>query len=607
METTGVESIITPAQGDAASEKLSNGAKSKLRPTFMDDETAYLVEQVAGEVMEECRKELMMRFRFFSAALWRMPHEIEPEVPPVATDGEKLYFEPLGAIYTYRREPSRLVRTYLHSILHCIFRHPFETGNFSPRAWSLACDILVESVALEMCAERFSCAGDGTRRGAIENLSGRLGGLSPKALGRCIEESYEKAEEEQDGVWSMTREDLLSPDELKLYEQLFTFDGHRRWAINYETLDNGQAEGDDDEGTPDFSRTSEEQYHDVKNPQEDVDSDEPDDDDGGAREQDQVPPSQDAADEQVRDDGMQHGDDEATSGQDPDQESQPAQTSEVDSAEHDELSQENGAGAAGSALASAISDEDSREKAREEWEDIAKQVEIDLAAHADQWGKEAGKLSTALQIANRKKYDYAAFLRKFCVMAEDMKVNDDEFDYIYYTYGLDVFGNMPLVEPLEYMECERVREFVIAIDTSGSCSGELVCKFIQRTYDILKESETFASEVNIHIVQCDARVQQDTKITNTRDLDKYLSEFRVYGLGGTDFRPVFEYVEALRERGEFENLQGLVYFTDGQGTYPSRKPPYDAAFVFLNDAASWVRVPPWAMKVVMDEEDIREL
>ncbi len=605
METIGVESVVTPAQRDAAREKVSSGAKSKLRPTFMDDETAYLVEQVASEVMEECRKELMMRFRFFSAALWRMPHEIEPEVPPVATDGEKLYFEPLGAIYTYRREPARLVRTYLHSILHCIFRHPFETGSFSARAWSLACDILVESVALEMCEERFACEGDGTRRAAIENLAARLGGLAPKVLGRCIEESYEKAAEEQDGVWSMTRDDLLSPDELTLYEQLFTFDGHRRWAINYESLVDGQAEGDADEGTPDFSRTSEEQYQDVTNPQRDTSQDRNDDDeDGGAQEQDQEAPPQDAADEQGSGGDVQQGDDAAEAGQAAEQEPQPAR--ESDTAEQDAVP-EGGTSLPGAGQLSAISDEESREQAREEWEDIAKQVEMDLAAHADQWGKEAGKLSAVLQIANRKKYDYAEFLRKFCVMAEDMKVNDDEFDYIYYTYGLDVFGNMPLVEPLEYMECERVREFVIAIDTSGSCSGELVCKFIQRTYDILKESETFASEVNIHIVQCDARVQQDTKITNLRDLDKYLSDFRVYGLGGTDFRPVFEYVEVLRERGEFENLQGLVYFTDGQGTYPSKKPPYDAAFVFLSDTASRVRVPPWAMKVVMDEEDIREL
>lgn len=33
-----------------------------------------------------------------------------------------------------------------------------------------------------------------------------------------------------------------------------------------------------------------------------------------------------------------------------------------------------------------------------------------------------------LAAANREKYDYTAFLKKFAVMGEVMKINDDEFD-----------------------------------------------------------------------------------------------------------------------------------------------------------------------------------
>ena len=33
------------------------------------------------------------------------------------------------------------------------------------------------------------------------------------------------------------------------------------------------------------------------------------------------------------------------------------------------------------------------------------------------------------------------------------------------------YGNLPLIEPLEYRETKKVREFVIAIDTSASCRG----------------------------------------------------------------------------------------------------------------------------------------
>ena len=50
---------------------------------------------------------------------------------------------------------------------------------------------------------------------------------------------------------------------------------------------------------------------------------------------------------------------------------------------------------------------------------------------------------------NHEKCDYAEFLNKFMVMGETMQINDDEFDYIFYTYGLQLYKNMPLIEPLE--------------------------------------------------------------------------------------------------------------------------------------------------------------
>ena len=68
----------------------------------------------------------------------------------------------------------------------------------------------------------------------------------------------------------------------------------------------------------------------------------------------------------------------------------------------------------------------------------------------------------------REKQDYREFLRKFARMGEQIRVNDDEFDYVYYCYGLKRYGNLPLIEPLEYVEERRIRDFVIAIDTSAS-------------------------------------------------------------------------------------------------------------------------------------------
>lgn len=70
---------------------------------------------------------------------------------------------------------------------------------------------------------------------------------------------------------------------------------------------------------------------------------------------------------------------------------------------------------------------------------------------------------------------------------------------IYYgiEHILKLFKNIPLIEPLEYKEEKRIRDFVVAIDTSGSTSGETVQKFLNKTYNILKNSESYFSKVNI--------------------------------------------------------------------------------------------------------------
>ena len=219
-------------------------------------------------------------------------------------------------------------------------------------------------------------------------------------------------------------------------------------------------------------------------------------------------------------------------------------------------------------------------------------------------GEGAGSFATALAAVNRERHDYAEFLKRFATLHERMRVNPDEFDYIYYTYGLDRYGNMPLIEPLEYREARAVHDFAIAIDTSESVSGDLVQAFMRKTYNILKQAESFTDRVNIHVIQCDARVQEDTKITSLDELDLYLEDMELKGFGGTDFRPVFQYVDELVRAGEFTNLKGMIYFTDGRGIFPEKKPDYDAAFVFLDDGYDPPDVPVWAIKLVLQSEEI---
>lgn len=243
-----------------------------------------------------------------------------------------------------------------------------------------------------------------------------------------------------------------------------------------------------------------------------------------------------------------------------------------------------------------------RERTEREWEEISRRAKVELETASREWGERAGSLSQSLRAMHREHYDYGEFLRKFAALTETMKLNDEEFDYIYYHYGMELYDNLPLIEPLEYQEVPKIREFVIAIDTSGSVSGELVQRFMEKTYNILKESERFASKVNIHIIQCDAEIQDVTNITDTEQFDEYLRTMELHGFGGTDFRPVFRYVEERIREKTFTNLGGLIYFTDGKGAFPTSPPPYPTAFVFLDDGFSDPKVPVWASKLMLRSE-----
>ena len=238
------------------------------------------------------------------------------------------------------------------------------------------------------------------------------------------------------------------------------------------------------------------------------------------------------------------------------------------------------------------------------WSEISRRMQMDMETFSKQQGDRAGNLIQNLREVNRERYDYTAFLKKFAVRGEAMRINDEEFDYVYYTYGLKLYKKMPLIEPLEYKEVKRIREFVIAIDTSGSVAGEQVQSFLQKTYNILKSTESFFSKINVHIIQCDATIQEDAKISSQEEFDAYLKSMTIRGLGGTDFRPVFSYVDWLREKKEFQNLKGLIYFTDGWGTFPAKKPDFETAFVFVDDGMNNYDVPPWAIKLVLQKEEI---
>lgn len=242
-----------------------------------------------------------------------------------------------------------------------------------------------------------------------------------------------------------------------------------------------------------------------------------------------------------------------------------------------------------------------QQERQNKWDDIRNKMQTEMETFSKEASEDSRSLYEQVCVENRQRYDYKEFLRKFCVLKEEMQIDMDSFDYIFYNYGMELYGNMPLIEPQETKEVNRIEDFVVVIDTSMSCKGELVQKFLQETYSVLSEAESFSRRIHIHLIQCDEKVRQDTLITSYEQLKQYMQNFQVIGQGGTDFRPAFAYVEELLAKKAFHRLRGLIYFTDGYGIYPVKKPPYETAFVFMKEDYQDVDVPPWAIKLIIED------
>ena len=141
---------------------------------------------------------------------------------------------------------------------------------------------------------------------------------------------------------------------------------------------------------------------------------------------------------------------------------------------------------------------------------------------------------------------------------------------------------------LQSQRTERLRA-IVAIDTSGSTSGDLP-KFFSELVALLNSFGSY----ELTVIQCDAAVGKVETFDDCNLLDPD-REWEVTGGGGTDFRPVFSYIDEHSELAP--NL--LIFFTDGYGGYPERPPPYPVMWLLTSDG--WCGVE-WGQQVKFKNE-----
>lgn len=527
------------ACGKEAVKNKTYGGKTNENQTDKHEAESSL----AVRALEACRNQLFFRQRFLEQALFRLKWE-EREDIFLGNDGEYLYYDRKYILKRYAESPGQMSLDYLHTVMHCLYQHPFfcpwDCAKEQEMCWNLAADLAVECVLEEMWERESGIMESalGQRGKVLQKVKDEIGLMSAQKIFSYL----------QKNVMQEGRETVFGTEFQSLC-RLFQRDDHRLWYGGKNAGENNGRAGKNVLQKGENGTEIPRMYSEAS--------------------------GQKGLSENTNEEGQKIG--ERKSGETGDNKEEDSVRDRTKTADH------------------------SGKNLQQMWKNTAGRVlaEAQVFAHSGR-GEIAGSLLQNLKKLTRETYDYTEFLAKFAAHREErMQIDEDEFDYAFYTYGLKLFGKIPLIEPLEYKEKNLIREFLIAIDTSGSCQGETVERFLTKTYNILRQAQSFTGKVNIHIVQCDARIREDTKIESRKELEAYIARLTLKGFGGTDFTPVFEYTDRLLESGEIRRLDGLLYFTDGYGTFPPKPPKYRTAFVFL-DKAEEVKVPSWAMKVYLD-------
>lgn len=587
------------------------GKREERRPTAQGS-----LNDLGSRILNQSRYELSLSMRHLARALDRLPYEMDFNTQRMGTEGERIHFHPEFIFQLFRESPQKLNRLYMHSLLHCLFRHMFKNEDKKEELWNMACDIHVEYVLDSLDVDLLRRPAGEYRENIFQRLEEKIKTLSAERIYQYLEEAD------------------LDYDAWERLEREFYKDDHVFWKV----IDRKDAPGEEGEGdsdgaplplpedfTPNDNPSGEENEGEKKDSGDNTSVQNSEDKDKSPREgkssedaspQSGMPSNGEGKEEKNQEAGNQEPENRGSEGEGSTGEGNSGEDSQGEAKQEDSQSG-NSSGKKQEKRKKAENRKPTGQEKREEreakkkrdelskeWEDISKRTEQEIEHSSKEKQEEQGSLAWFLRLEQKKYTDFRDFLRRLSVDREEMEVDLDSFDYGYYYYGLEQYGNMPLIEENEYREGRKLQELVIAIDTSHSTKGEMVKGFLEETAGILKQKDAFFQKVKVHILECDDELRKDICLENVEDLEQYSKNFAVKGGYGTDFRPVFRYVSDLQKRGELKNLKGLMYFTDGKGRYPKEAPPYVTAFVFpKGEDIDDDNVPFWAMKLYQREKD----
>jgi len=550
-------------------------------------------------ILNQAKIELSLSMRYLSRALDKLSFRMDFNTRRIGTEGEIIHFHPEFVFQLYVESPQKLYRLYMHSLLHCLFRHMFKTEDKDTELWNLATDIHVEYVLDSMDIELLSRPAYPFRENYFQKLEKEVKSLSAERIYAYLLEQNLSYEEKERLDLEFVKDDHSFWEKLSEEERPVDTEGTEEAERTGDTEGKRNEEAAEDTGSPE-SENEPNSPNKPSNPKKQGNQEEKEEEKEESSPndltEDRNSSSQSAKDGDSQSDTVKDGDsqsDTVKDGEWREKEKNGAQGSGESKVPEKEGQSNKGKKSAGE-------DAESREKRRKaldkDWEDIGKRTEEEMKDEKE--GEKSEKLSWFLHLEHKRYTPFQDFLRKFSVDREELKTDPESFDYGYYYFGLSQYGNMPLIEENEYREKRKIPELVIAIDTSYSTKGEMVKRFLEEAIAILADKEAFFTKCRVHIIECDDRIRKDLLVEDAEEMERYRERFEVSGGYGTDFRPVFHYIEDLQKKGELKELKALLYFTDGRGRYPKYAPSYTAAFIFpRGEDIDDENAPFWALKL----------
>ncbi|HID44189.1 MAG TPA: hypothetical protein EYP34_00350 [Chromatiaceae bacterium] len=127
-------------------------------------------------------------------------------------------------------------------------------------------------------------------------------------------------------------------------------------------------------------------------------------------------------------------------------------------------------------------------------------------------------------------------------------------------------------------------DVVVAVDTSGSIRDSEIREFLSEVSALKGQMRA-----RVTLIPCDATIPDEAPWI-FEPWEELSLETEISGGGGTDFRPVFQWVETQSQKPEI-----LVYFSDLEGSFPELAPAYPVLWLVKGKEK-----PPWGQRIQLN-------